>query len=88
MDNLLPNRHETGLINDDAIFEKTSIFRDKDWNVVYGEEDLHKMFEKMARKKTDNSENDCGNYLYEKDLTKKLPRKVTQLMKPTERKSR
>ena len=48
--NLDQNQNESTLINDKAIFDKTFMFRDKDWNVVYGEEDLHKMFVKMARK--------------------------------------
>ena len=57
------------------------MFRDKDWNVVYGEEDLHKIFVKMARKNASDEQNQCNYCLYEKDLSKKLPQQIVDLMK-------
>ena len=54
--------------------EKTRIFRDEDSNLVMGEEDLHRLFNGLAR---DHEEH---MIVFEKDLAKKLPSHLTERM--------
>ena len=54
--------------------EKTRIFRDEDNNLIMGEEDLHRLFNSLAR---DHEEN---KIIFEKDLVKKLPSHLTDKM--------
>ena len=61
------------------IVEKTIMYKDENDNLAISEECLHKMFVGLARKETDDPTKRL--YMYEKDIVKKMPTKVSRKMK-------
>ena len=61
------------------IVEKTVMYKDENDNLVISEECLHKMFVGLARKESDDPTKRL--YMYEKDIAKRMPAKVSRKMK-------
>ena len=61
------------------IVEKTVMYKDENDNLAISEECLHKMFVGLARRESDDPTKRL--YMYEKDIAKRLPKKVSRKMK-------